>query len=59
VVAVGLETELAKWNLWVTDFEEALPVNWSLIGGVIAVVAVGLAIFFVRRNRVDQTPGLL
>jgi len=52
VVAVGLETELAKWNLWVTDFEEVPPVNCQLIGGVIAVVIVGLAIFFVRRKRV-------
>jgi uncharacterized repeat protein (TIGR02543 family) len=32
------------------------PVNWPLIGGIIAaaVVAVGLAIFFVRRRRAAQ-----
>jgi len=52
VVTVGLETELAKWQLWVTGFDEVPSVNWSLIAGVIAVVvAVGLAIFFVRRQR--------
>jgi hypothetical protein len=52
VVAVGLETELAGWNLWVTDFKDTPSVNWPLIGGVIAAVAVGLAIFFVRSKRV-------
>jgi len=31
-------------------------VNWPLIGGIIgAVVAVGLAIFFVRRRRAART----
>jgi hypothetical protein len=35
------------------DFEEIPPVNWPLIGGIIvAVVVVGLVIFFVRRRRV-------
>jgi hypothetical protein len=34
------------------NFEEVPPVNWPLIGGIIAaVVAVGLVIFFVRRRR--------
>jgi uncharacterized repeat protein (TIGR02543 family) len=34
------------------NFEEIPPVNWPLIGGIIAaVVAVGLVIFFVRRRR--------
>ena len=34
------------------NFEEKPPVNWPLIGGIIAaVVAVGLGIFFVRRRR--------
>jgi hypothetical protein len=34
------------------NFEEIPPVNWPLIGGIIAVVvAVGLLIFFVRRRR--------
>jgi uncharacterized repeat protein (TIGR02543 family) len=28
--------------------------NWSLIGGIIAVVVVGLMIFFVRRRRVAR-----
>jgi len=39
------------------NFEEIPPINWPLIGGIIAaaVVAVGLAIFFVRRRRVAQT----
>jgi hypothetical protein len=33
------------------NFEEKPPVNWALIGGIIAaVVAVGLAIFFMRRK---------
>ena len=53
VVAVGLcfETELAKWNL-----KPAKPINWPLVGGIIAaVVAVGLVIFFVRRKRTAQT----
>ena len=51
VAAVGLETELAKWNLGVINFEEIPPVNWPLIGGIIAAaVAVGLVIFFVRRR---------
>ena len=35
------------------NFEEIPPVNWSLVGGTIAVVVVmGLLIFFVRRRRV-------
>jgi len=59
VVTVGLETELAKWNLWVTDFESGLPADWQLIAGVIAVIVVGLVIFFVRRRRVAWTCGLL
>jgi len=48
VVAVGLETELAKWNLVLA----VPPVNWLLIGGIIAaaVIAMGLGIFFVRRR---------
>ena len=50
VVAVGLEIELAKWNLWVTEIEVISPINWALIGGIIAVVAAGLVIFFVRRR---------
>ena len=35
------------------------PVNWPLIGGIVAavVVAVGLAIFFVRRRRATVTKG--
>jgi len=39
------------------NFEEIPPVNWPLIGGIIAaaVVAVGLAIFFVRRRRAART----
>jgi alpha-tubulin suppressor-like RCC1 family protein len=52
VVAAGLEGELAKWNLGVTGSAEKPPANWPLIGGIIAVVAVGLVIFFVRRRRV-------
>jgi hypothetical protein len=52
VVAVGPETELAKWNL-------VLPVparNQPLIGGIIAaVVAAGLAIFFVHRRRTTRS----
>ncbi|GAH72186.1 unnamed protein product [marine sediment metagenome] len=52
MVAVGLETEFAEWNLFVADFEGISSVNWQLIGSVIAVVIVGLTIFFVRRKRV-------
>jgi alpha-tubulin suppressor-like RCC1 family protein len=39
------------------NFEEIPPVNWPLIGGIIAatVVAVGLGIFFVRRREIAQT----
>jgi len=37
------------------NFEEKPPVNWALLGGIIAVVIVGLAIFFVRRKRAAQT----
>jgi len=37
------------------NFEEIPPVNWPLIGGIIAaVVAAGLAIFFVRRRKAAQ-----
>jgi hypothetical protein len=38
------------------DFEEIPPINWPLIGGIIAAAAVaaGLAIFFVRRRRAAQ-----
>jgi len=50
VVAVGLETELAEWNLGVINFEETPPVNWPLIGGIIAAVVAGLVIFFVRKR---------
>jgi hypothetical protein len=48
-----LETELAEWNLSVSDSEDITPINWQLIGGVIAAVIVGLAIIFMRRSRVD------
>jgi uncharacterized repeat protein (TIGR02543 family)/LPXTG-motif cell wall-anchored protein len=37
------------------NFEKKPPVNWALIGGIIAAVVVGLAIFFVRRKRAAQT----
>jgi hypothetical protein len=39
------------------NFEEIPPINWPLIGGIIAaaVVAAGLGIFFSRRRRVAQT----
>jgi LPXTG-motif cell wall-anchored protein len=48
VVATGWEAELDKWNLGIV----VPPMNWPLIGGIIAaVVAVGLFIFFVRRRR--------
>ena len=51
VVGVGLETELAEWNLGVINFEEIPPVNWPLIGGIIAAAAVvGLVTFFVRKR---------
>jgi alpha-tubulin suppressor-like RCC1 family protein len=44
----NLETELAEWNLGLV----VPPINWPLIGGIIAaVVAGGLAIFFVRKRR--------
>jgi LPXTG-motif cell wall-anchored protein len=34
------------------NFEERPPINWALIGGIIAAVAiVGLVILFVRRKR--------
>ena len=42
------ESALAKWNLLIVG----RPINWPLIGGIIAgVVAVVLVIFFVRRRR--------
>ena len=43
----------------IADFDRIpLPINWPLIGGIIAaVVAVGLGIFFFRRGRVAQTKG--
>jgi hypothetical protein len=39
------------------NFEEIPPINWLLIGGIIAAaaVAVGLVIFFVRRSRAVRT----
>jgi hypothetical protein len=37
------------------NFEEIPPINWPLIGGIIAAAAVGLVIFFVRRRRSAQT----
>jgi hypothetical protein len=40
------------------NFERGQPVNWALIGGIIAaVVIVGLAIFFVRRKKSVQKEG--
>jgi len=37
-------------------FEEIPPINWLLIGGIIAAaVAVGLVIFFVPRKRAART----
>ena len=49
VVAVGTnkfgECDVDGWNL------VTAPMNWPLIGGIIAVVIVGLVIFFVRRRR--------
>jgi hypothetical protein len=49
---VGDESMLAEWNLGVVvppiDWS---PINWPLIGGIIAVVVVGLTIFFERRDR--------
>jgi alpha-tubulin suppressor-like RCC1 family protein len=59
VVAVGSETELTRWNLGVADSEEPPPVNRPLIGGIIALVVVGLVIFFVRRKRAAQTKRFL
>jgi len=38
------------------EFEKGSPINWPIIGGVIgAVIAAGLAIFFVRRMRTAWT----
>ena len=56
VVAAGLDAELAKWNLVLAvPPSEIPPVNWLLIGGIIAaVVIVGVVIFFVRRKRAAQ-----
>jgi len=49
VVNVGLgdESVFAEWNLGLV----VPPINWPLIGGIIAVVVVGLVIFFERRDR--------
>ena len=50
VVAVGFGSgsELAKWNLLLA----VPPMNWPLVGGIIAaVVAAGLVIFLVRRKK--------
>ena len=49
VVTVGLgdESALAEWNLGLV----VPPINWPLIGVIIAVVVVGLVIFFERRDR--------
>jgi len=45
---LGYESVLAEWNLGLM----VPPINWPLIGGIIAaVVAGGLAIFLVRRRR--------
>jgi uncharacterized integral membrane protein len=46
-------------NYFITaNFEEKPPINWPLIGGIIAaVVIVGLVIFFVRRKRAARTKG--
>jgi alpha-tubulin suppressor-like RCC1 family protein len=50
VVAAGLETELAKWNLGVIQKESSI--NWLLIGPLIAAVVIaGLVILFVRRPK--------
>jgi alpha-tubulin suppressor-like RCC1 family protein len=50
VVAAGLESELAGWNLGVA--EERSQTNSLLIGAVIAAVVIaGLVIFFVRGRR--------
>jgi len=39
----------------IANFEELPPVNWPLIGGIIAaVVAAGLAIYFVHRRKAAQ-----
>ena len=39
------------------NFEEKPPVNWALLGGIIAAVVVGLVIFFVRKKRLARTKG--
>ena len=50
VVAAGNNNDgqcnVDNWNL-----KLAKPINWPLIGGIIAVVIVGLTIFFERRDR--------
>jgi hypothetical protein len=50
VVAAGNNNDgqcnVGNWNL-----KLAKPINWPLIGGIIAVVIVGLTIFFERRDR--------
>jgi len=55
VVAVGLETELSKWNLWVTGPEEVPPGNWPSSVEIIAVALVVLAILFLQRKRSART----
>ena len=42
------------------NFKELTPVNWLLVGGIIAaavVIGSGLAVFFVRRKRTSSTEG--
>jgi alpha-tubulin suppressor-like RCC1 family protein len=54
VVAAGLESELAKWDLGV--IEEKPLTNCLLIGGIVAAVVIaGLVIFFVRGRRRKTT----
>jgi LPXTG-motif cell wall-anchored protein len=52
MIAAGLETELARWNLFTRDPEADSPVNWQLISGIMIAGIVGLAILFFRRKRV-------
>jgi alpha-tubulin suppressor-like RCC1 family protein len=50
VVAAGLESELAKWDLGV--IEEKPLTNRLLIGAIVAAVVIaGLVIFFVRGRK--------
>jgi hypothetical protein len=37
------------------NFKEARPVNWLLIGFVVAGLVAGLVVFLVRRRRLGQT----